>query len=1824
VDSANKTWKLLIENYENTGEINGRELPKIIPPHNSNVDFTLKLSGYGVDTATFSDGTTKTVTGSVSDTYDIDVIVKGIADEVADNEIYQQDIVTSTDANSGDLTVTLDPSKSGKYSDVVEEDGSHNDAANTLTGAMFNLRDIYKTPDKINSYDNLKTNDADQSQIDTTQTDPNAASDDIASENLSISIENLGDDFDVHGATLVGGNGISRVWVTTQADIDAGNVTITTKEHYSGEVNFDIKYITTEDDGDTKTSPVQNVSLLVTPEAEGITNILQATTDVNEDVFTKMTFSTTTTLPDSDEYVSSLGIARTDYYVSGHDFKGVDGADFTIYLVDQNGNRVSLTDAVSNGDTRVSIETLIDDNGNNIDFYKIEDRADWSNLHVLYDPDIGGNEVNPSVEHQTTFGFKFDVSDEAQAVQNGSTVDLIDTEIGFMNSANYTFNLSPVTDDITADAHDGDITDIDGDSMNDISVSGHDVTIYHDTTINVAIKIDGVDTAGEEKPDGTTPNGLDADRSEQVRHIRVEGVPDGIGIVDGKFIGNVSEQPDTGIWLVDLQNPIEMDGTTQTYDLKFKVDNNYANATAPNPTDIHISVINQEYDLNGTPQSIAETGDFTLTFHRDPTFSGDTTDAPMDIIGVTDVNGDGVVDEQDGYTVDPAFQNNGGFKEDTAVKLGEIIHLDMNDVQGSLNQEENQNINSDLFSITVEGLDPAVATTNAAPKPTTIGMTTGWHIETVTDSNGITKEIITYRGAGTEADIKAALDLLEITPVQDRNHNNLGTIGGNDLNFTTTLTTYTQSGVKDVVSTDFSGDIKPVTDPVTATPTHTDATEDVTKSITFQLDTVDNSFGTPYATIVQNAAGDPIQTISVTYTGSSDVGYGQFGVTLGGVHFDPGETKDVPVTVSGNSVTLDFIADSNESGQAHFTYEIFSKELNADNVVQAQNSLDIDIAPVADGINTGGDAKAEGKEDTFIQILDHNGQPITGDLIDNSNNNTTPETLNTIAIGDVPSGWLIYYGSSKTLAQNLGDNGSGKNNWNIPLGSGANPVPEIYVKPLAQEGGVTETFRLITGVEDGGQQVYSSVPIDVRVEAVADPITINPSDIGGVEGNEISLNFNSNSPDVDGSEVYEIQLKNVGENAVFYFHGLELGSSTVHYDRATDTYTISKDLGIDYSTIDDLKVVQTDMTDQTIETKVIVQDSQAVILDPNNPPGTTETTGQFKLNITQKYGTSGDDTLLYDKKGVDGADGDDTVIFGTDWDGHYDGVNDLIDLSVLKNIEKFDLKAHGDHTVVLQTTDVENMTDMRNTLSVDTDNGDKVVLTNDGDNVWVKNTSTGVWENTNGAILNITGSGATDSSAVETGTGGDDVLGYYFDINNPETIDMGAGNDRLILFNDIDFQGGQFSKIKNVEVLDLTKPNGDIKLDNIKVDDIQSITNSSAGAVTVLTIESDSGADVVNLSSEWIYNTTSGQYEHTDSASGNLDAAIKVNGGATVTTSSSVIDGMVAGLRYMTSSGIIGVTTAAGSFDYAFGDTVTFMLGNVEIGSIDMEKHKDDKVFLQDLAGTERTDLDDAYVENMAVLLQSLDSDESERIIITEEMHEAFSDESFDLASISEEALVAVIEETGKEAVSEENAMEHVEDMLVKYTSLEEEDFETEPDIAKEETEEVLVLNEEEGIDMSMLDEESSSEKETFTSETKTENVDMNEEDRVQDESREDDEKEAMEVEETTKDVEDDVEENDVTVETEIETESTDGEIKEETKDDDTLVLEDVLETEEAAVEDENLDNILPESDTSSAVNTESVAETATEPESSSDTTFASAVDPTVEVTVDDQVPEVA
>jgi hypothetical protein len=259
----------------------------------------------------------------------------------------------------------------------------------------------------------------------------------------------------------------------------------------------------------------------------------------------------------------------------------------------------------------------------------------------------------------------------------------------------------------------------------------------------------------------------------------------------------------------------------------------------------------------------------------------------------------------------------------------------------------------------------------------------------------------------------------------------------------------------------------------------------------------------------------------------------------------------------------------------------------------------------------------------------------------------------------------------------------------------------------------------------------------------------------------------------------------------------------------------------------------------------------------------------------------------------------------------------------------------------------------------------------------------------------------------------------------------------------------------------------------------------------------------------------------------------------------------------------------------------------------------------------------------MAVLLQSLDSDESDKIVITEEMHEALSDDAFDLATISEEELVAVIEETGREAVDEDGAMEHVQEMLVEYTDLDEDDFEQRE---SDEDESLVLLEENDGINISALDEEKegddtsdkgveNSEKEENTDDS--EDSDKDAEDIKVPEDADEDADEDLEESEETKDTDDsDVSDDAVSADDTSELDESDVSKSDEAEAE--VAFDNVVETDEpVSIEKEHLDDILPGEGISDEK--ETVQSVDAEPQVDINE-VVSAIDPTVVVTVDDQI----
>jgi para-nitrobenzyl esterase len=90
-------------------------------------------------------------------------------------------------------------------------------------------------------------------------------------------------------------------------------------------------------------------------------------------------------------------------------------------------------------------------------------------------------------------------------------------------------------------------------------------------------------------------------------------------------------------------------------------------------------------------------------------------------------------------------------------------------------------------------------------------------------------------------------------------------------------------------------------------------------------------------------------------------------------------------------------------------------------------------------------------------------------------------------------------------------------------------------------------------------------------------------------------------------------------------------------------------------------------------------------------------------------------------------------------------------------------------------------------------------------------------------------------------------------------------------------------------------------------------------------------------------------------------------------TSGTFVDAPVAGLNYSTSSDLSGVTDADGRYDYHVGDTVTFSIGNLVLGTVPGQGVVTPMTVANALVANTSNNPETVAV-NLLVLLQSLDA----------------------------------------------------------------------------------------------------------------------------------------------------------------------------------------------------------------------------------------------------------
>lgn len=117
-------------------------------------------------------------------------------------------------------------------------------------------------------------------------------------------------------------------------------------------------------------------------------------------------------------------------------------------------------------------------------------------------------------------------------------------------------------------------------------------------------------------------------------------------------------------------------------------------------------------------------------------------------------------------------------------------------------------------------------------------------------------------------------------------------------------------------------------------------------------------------------------------------------------------------------------------------------------------------------------------------------------------------------------------------------------------------------------------------------------------------------------------------------------------------------------------------------------------------------------------------------------------------------------------------------------------------------------------------------------------------------------------------------------------------------------------------------------------------------------------------------------------------------------TSGTFVDAPVAGLSYTTSSEITGVTDADGRYDYRAGDTVTFSLGDLVLGTVPGQGVVTPMTVANALVANTSTDPETVAV-NLLVLLQSLDSNGNpdDGISFTQAIRDAVATNSIDLTA---------------------------------------------------------------------------------------------------------------------------------------------------------------------------------------------------------------------------------
>ena len=135
---------------------------------------------------------------------------------------------------------------------------------------------------------------------------------------------------------------------------------------------------------------------------------------------------------------------------------------------------------------------------------------------------------------------------------------------------------------------------------------------------------------------------------------------------------------------------------------------------------------------------------------------------------------------------------------------------------------------------------------------------------------------------------------------------------------------------------------------------------------------------------------------------------------------------------------------------------------------------------------------------------------------------SVPSESVVVELSGIPAGWTPV-NSDATTAAGVFDPNAGT--WTLTLGPGESIVTgPLFTPPLNSDEDISPIDVTVTQ-SDGG---VTTGTFDVTVDAVADPVNLNATDVVGFEDNAVALNVSTSLIDTDGSEeITEILITNV-------------------------------------------------------------------------------------------------------------------------------------------------------------------------------------------------------------------------------------------------------------------------------------------------------------------------------------------------------------------------------------------------------------------------------------------------------------------------------------------------------------------------------------------------------------------------------------------------------------------------------------------------------------------------------------------------------------------------